>query len=141
MDMETRMPEVYDECVVNRNEAINILNIKSDWSYGLIFSVLYRDDMNKVQVITAVGIKNSDECGPQGQSDSDEWINTYYINALDAHGSVFYRIIGDSGSNTTSTNESGDFHTTTVTVNGAQYKVLNASEDSNVTDAFKVQEL
>ena len=27
MDMETRMPEVYDECVVNRNEAINILNI------------------------------------------------------------------------------------------------------------------
>ena len=69
------------------------------------------------------------------------YINTYYINALDAHGSVFYRIIGDSGSNTTSTNESGDFHTTTVTVNGAQYKVLNASEDSNVTDAFKVQEL
>lgn len=86
--MESRIPEVYNECVPNRDDAINILNDKIDWIRGLVFSVLYRDNDGSVQVITAVGIKNCEECGPGGIADPDEWINTYYESIMDAHGSV-----------------------------------------------------
>lgn len=134
--------EVYDQCVVDKNTAISVLNNKLDWSLGLIFSILYRDVNNKVQVITAVGIKNSNECGPFGRSDPDEWINSYYSNELDVHGGEFYRIIGDSGRNiSTTSNKNNDFHTTRVVVNKTHYDVLNSKDDIEISDPFKVQEL
>ena len=140
--METRIPEVYEACADSRDEAINILNNKIDWCWGLIFSVLYRDDDNIVQVLTAVGIKNCDECGPDGVADSDEWTNTFYESTLDAHGSEFYRITGDSGSNDVSSSNSGDsLYTTKVNMNGTQYDVLNSKEDAEVGDPFIVQEI
>lgn len=141
--METRIPEVYDECLSNRGEAINILNDKTDWVWGLIFSVLYRDEDNKVQVITAVGIKNCEDCGPNGVADSDEWTNTFYEYATDAHGSEFYRIIGDSGSNDIAGagGAGGDLYTTKVNVNGSHYDVLNSHSETEVDDPFHVQEL
>lgn len=140
--METRIPEVYENCAVNRDAAIEVLNGKLDWCQGLIFSILYRDDDDNVQVITAVGIKNCEDCGPNGVADSDEWANTFYESALDAHGSEFYRITGDSGSNDVSSSNSGDsLYTTKVNVNGTQYEVLNSREDTEINDPFEVQEL
>lgn len=140
--METRIPEVYEACVESRDEAINILNNKIDWCWGLIFSVLYRDDDDIVQVLTTVGIKNCDECGPNGVADSDEWANKFYESALDAHGSEFYRITGDSGFNDVSSSNSGDsLYTTKVNMNGTQYDVLNSKEDTEVGDPFIVQEI
>lgn len=140
--METRIPEVYEACVESRDEAINILNNKIDWCWGLIFSVLYRDDDDIVQVLTAVGIKNCDECGPNGVADSDEWTNTYYEYSTDAHGEEFYRIIGDSGSNGNSgSNNTDELYTTKVNLNGTNYKVLNPRRDTEIADPFQVQEL
>lgn len=140
--METRIPEVYEVCVDSRDEAINILNNKTDWCWGLIFSILYRDDEDKVQVITATGIKNCDKCGPDGHADSDEWANTYYEYATDAHGEEFYRIIRDSGLNDISVGGGGDgLYKTKVNVNGSQYNVLNSKEDTEVGDPFRVQEI
>jgi hypothetical protein len=140
--MITRVPEVYDECVANRGEAINILNSKTDWIWGLIFSVLYRDTENKVQVITAIGVKNCEECGPGGEADSDEWTNTYYEYATDAHGEEFYRITSDSGlTDLAGVGTSGDLYTTRVNMNGSQYEVLNPQGETEVSDPFHVQEL
>lgn len=140
--METRIPEVYDECVASREEAIIVLNGKTDWSWGFIFSILYKDDEDKVQVITAVGIKNSEDCGPDGITDEDEWANTFYPSALDAHGEEFYRIIGDSGLNDSAGAGNGDeLYTTKVNMNGTQYEVLNSKEDAEVSNPFHVQEL
>ena len=140
--MNTQTPEVYDECVANRGEAINILNSKTDWTLGLIFSILYRDDEGKVQVLTAVGIKNCEECGPDGVTDSDEWINTYYEYAMDAHGEEFYRITGDSGLTDLVGDGAGDdLYMTKVNVNGAHYDVLNPHSETEVDDPFRVQEL
>lgn len=139
--MESRIPEVYNECVLNREEAINILNDKIDWIWGLIFSVLYRDNDGNVQVITAVGIKNCEECGPDGIADPDEWINTYYESVMDVHGPGFYRIIGDSGSNDMSGGTGNDLYTTKVNVNGAHYDVLNPHSETEVDDPFHIQEL
>ena len=140
--MRTQIPEVYDECVSSRGEAMDILNNKTDWVWGLIFNILYRDDENRVQVITAVGIKNCDECGPDGITDPDEWVNTYYEYVTDAHGEEFYRITGDSGSIILAdTNTGGDLYTTKINMNGAQYNVLNSSEETEISDPFHIQEL
>lgn len=140
--MGTRIPEVYENCVVNRDAAIEVLNGKLDWCQGLIFSILYRDDDDNVQVITTVGIKNCEDCGPDGVVDSDEWTNTFYESALDTHGNEFYRIIGDSGLNDISFGKGGDsLYKTKINMNGIQYDVLNSKEDTEIGDPFIVQEI
>lgn len=143
--MNVRPHEIHESCAINRGAAIDIINDKLDWSRGLMFSVLYRDLDNKVQIITAIGIKNSDECGPSGIMDSDEWNNTYYESSLNARGEGFYRIMSDTGFNggndESFTGDVGDLYTTRVNVNGAYYDVLNSKEDMEIEDPFHIQEL
>jgi hypothetical protein len=140
--MNTRIPEVYDDCASNRDEAINILNNKTDWIWGSIFSVLYRDEEGKVQVITAIGVKNCEDCGPNGIANPDAWINTYYEYATDARGEEFYRITSDSGlTDLAGVSATNELYTTKVNMNGTHYDVLNPQEETEVSDPFSVQEL
>lgn len=137
------IPMIYGECVEDRDAAVGVLNSKTDWCLGLILNILYRDASYIVQVLTAIGIKNCDECGPNGTEDDDKWINTYYESESDAHGEEFYRIVGDSGSNASSHGVGSytGLHTTKVNMNGSQYEVLNSKEDSEVANPFVIQKL
>ena len=80
----------------NKTEAINYLNSRTNWSIGMFCTVLYKNFNNNqtdMEVLVAVGIKNTADCGPTGDPSADKWENKYYPQG--AHGPEFYKIMFD----------------------------------------------
>ena len=120
----------------NRNEAINYLNSRTNWSIGMFCTVLYLNTNNNqtdVEALVAVGIKNTADCGPTGENSVDKWENKYYPNG--AYGPEFYKIMFDS--NTSSSGGKGgdvDLYTTLVNISGSSYEVSNEDGDQVISD-------
>lgn len=123
----------------NIDEAINYLNSRTNWSIGMLCTVLYlntNNNQNDVEVLVAIGIKNTAECGPTGQIDSDKWKNKYYPQG--DYGPEFYKIMFDSNNSSDSSSSdvtnSIDLYTTTINMGGSSYDVSNEDRDQEVSD-------
>lgn len=120
----------------NRTDAINYLNSRTNWSIGMFCTVLYKNLNNNqedMEVLVAVGIKNTADCGPTGKNDADKWVNQYYPNG--AYGPEFYKIMFDSNADS-SGGKGGDvdLYTTIVNMSGSSYEVSNEDGDQVISD-------
>lgn len=144
--MDSRIPGYYDGVAPDRDSALEILNNMENWTQGGLFSIMYVssedhqiNNIDDINVILAVGIKNSNECGPGNNQSENLWLD----RSLN-HGPQFYKVIGDSGSIEPSPSPIPlpNLHTTTVEVNTATYDVLNANgQDETVEDPFRIEQL
>lgn len=124
----------------SRDEAIAYLDSRENWSIGMFCTVLYtsgNDNQGDVDVLVAVGVKDSSECGPAGEPSADDWQNKYYPDKV--CGREFYKIMYDSGETTPSGDTGSDvtLYTTNINMGGTSYEVSNEDGDQNVTDPLQ----
>lgn len=143
--MNSRIPGNYDGIFPSRNDAIDYLNNMEDWSDGWLYNVKYTtaangqvNNIDDIGVILAVGIKNSAECGAGGSASENLW-NDRTMN----HGPQFYKIVGDSKAmkDYIGGGSLSDLSTTTVHMNGKEYKVANATRDEEISDPFEIKRI
>lgn len=144
--MDSRIPGYYDGVAPDRGTALEILNTMENWTQGWLFSIMYVssedhqiNNIDDINVILAVGIKNSNECGPGNNPSENLWIDRS-IN----HGPQFYKIVGDSGNIEPSPApiQIPNFNRTTVEMNTATYDIINADEsDEKIEDPFRIERL